>query len=599
MVELQPSCAVPGPWAKLDLRVRTTPPPVAAEAPGPAPSRSLTLFGSIRPYERSWLSRDVVAGITLAALAIPEVMGYTKIVGTPVITGLYTMLLPVVAFAIFASSRHLVVGGDSATAVILYAGIAALGIAGLQPYTPQWTALAGLAALLAAALLVLARLARLGFLADFISRTVLVGFLTGVGIQVALGQVDGMLGVPSPDVSFDRASGTLVKFWDTLKELGQTSGGTLAVSLAVLATLIVFERWIKAIPGGLVAVVGAIAVSWIFDLSSHGVSILGPVPSGLPHIGFPSGVSWSDAGRLFATSVSIVLVILAQSAATSRAYAVKYRERFVENDDLVGLSAANLAAGFSGTFVVNGSPTKTEIVDEAKSHTQVAQLTTAIVVAIVLLFLTKPLQYLPNAVLSAVVFLIGLKLVQVANMRDIWRLRRDEFWVAAITAAVVVCVGVEQGIILAIVLSVVLHVRRHYEPHDSVLTWDADGQLKLSPPEPGTVSEPGLVVYRFGVGLFYANAERLAEEVNGLVDIPSPPRWFVLQADAIDDVDYTGGKTLLELVDQLEARGIVFAVVGASAHVRKELDRFGITERIGAARYYDTLRAARDAFHAM
>jgi MFS superfamily sulfate permease-like transporter len=246
---------------------------------------------------------------------------------------------------------------------------------------------------------------------------------------------------------------------------------------------------------------------------------------------------------------------------------------------------------------VNGSPTKTEMVDEAKSHTQVAQLTTAVVVAVVLLFLTKPLQYLPNAVLSAVVFLIGLKLVQIANMRDIWRLRRDEFWVAAITAAVVVCVGVEQGIILAIVLSVVLHVRRHYAPHDSVLTWDADGQLTLSPPEPGTVSEPGLVVYRFGVGLFYANAERFAEEVNGLVDIPSPPRWFVLQADAIDDVDYTGGKTLLELVDQLEARGIVFAVVGANVHVRKELDRFGITERIGVARYYDTLRAARDAFH--
>jgi sulfate permease, SulP family len=185
------------------------------------------------------------------------------------------------------------------------------------------------------------------------------------------------------------------------------------------------------IPGGLVAVVGAIAVSWIFDVSSHGVSILGPVPSGLPHIGFPKGVSWTEASALIPVSVSMFLVILAQSAATSRAYAVKYQERFVENDDLVGLSTANLAAGFSGTFVVNGSPTKTEMVDEAKSHTQVAQLTTAAVVVIVLLFLTKPLQYLPNAVLSAVVFLIGLKLVQILNMREIWRLRKDEFWVAA------------------------------------------------------------------------------------------------------------------------------------------------------------------------
>jgi sulfate permease, SulP family len=188
--------------------------------------------------------------------------------------------------------------------------------------------------------------------------------------------------------------------------------------------------------------------------------------------------------------------------------------------------------------------------------------------------------------------------VDLPTMREIWRVRRDEFWVAAITAAVVITVGVEQGIILAIVLSVILHVRRHYAPHDSVLTWDADGQLMLKPPQPGTFSEPGLVVYRFGVGLFYANAERFAEEINGLVDVPTPPRWLVLQADAVDDVDYTGGKTLLELVDQLETRGIAFAVAGASAHVRAELDRFGVTERIGVASYFDTVRAARDAFHA-
>jgi MFS superfamily sulfate permease-like transporter len=191
------------------------------------------------------------------------------------------------------------------------------------------------------------------------------------------------------------------------------------------------------------------------------------------------------------------------------------------------------------------------------------------------------------------VFVIGLKLVSVANLRDIWRLARGEFWVAAITAAVVVTVGVEQGIIVAIVLSVILHVRRHYLPQDRVVAWDADGQLTLLPPEPGTVSEPGLIVYRFGVGLFYANAERLAEEIDCLVDVPTPPRWFVLQADAIDDVDYTGGKTLLELVTQLKSRGIVFAVAGARPHVRHELDRFGIE-----ARYFDTLRGARDAFHA-
>jgi sulfate permease, SulP family len=501
-------------------------------------------------------------------------MGYTKIAGTPVITGLYTILIPVVAFAVLGSSRHLVVGGDSATAAIMYAGIAGLGIAGVEPGSDRWLAIASLSALICSAMLVVARVARLGLLANFISRTVLVGFLTGVGIQVALGQLGGMLGTPAPHVSAQRVSGTLIKAWDTLTQLGQASGATVAVSAAVLAVLVVFDRWVKAVPGGLVAVVGAIVVSWAADLQSHGVSTLGAVPSGLPHIGLPPGVGWNTAESLFATAGSMFLVILAQSAATSRAYAVKYRERFSEDDDLLGLSAANLAAGLSGTFVVNGSPTKTEMVDEAHGRTQVAQLTMAAVVAVVLLFLTRPLQYLPNAVLSSVVFLIGIKLIDIRTMREIWRLRRDEFVVAAVTTVTVVILGVEQGIVLAIVLSLVLHVRRHYAPHD---VWS----------EP----EPGLVVYRFGVGLFYANTERLQDEIIALVDVPHPPAWLVLQADAMDDVDYTGGKALLDLQDQLQSRGIVLAVAQATDHLAHELDRFGIT-----APRFATVAAARDAF---
>ena len=570
----------------------------APQTPVKSPAGRLALFQSIRPYNRAWLSQDIVAGITLAALAVPEVMGYTKIAGTPVITGLYTLLLPVIAFAVLGSSRHLVVGGDSATAAIMFAGISSLGLAGVHPGSPQWLALAELSAVMTAVLLVVARLARLGFLANFISRTVLIGFLTGVGIQVAAGQFAGMLGISLPPESTNHwYSGTLLKVWDTLKHIGSTSGATLAVSVAVLAILILFGRWVKAIPGGLVAVVGAIAASWIFDLSAPGVAILGPVPSGLPHIGFPTGVTRGDATALVATVVSMFLVILAQSAATSRAYAVKYQERFVENDDLIGLGVANLAAGLSSTFVVNGSPTKTEMVDEARSHTQVAQLTTAAVVAIVLLFLTRPLQYLPNAVLSAVVFLIGLKLIDIRRMKEIWRLRRDEFLVAAATAVVVVMVGVEQGIVLAVLLSVILHVRRHYVPRDRVVGWTQSGGVTMSLPTPGARTEPGLVIYRFGVGLFYANVERLAEEVTGLVAVPDPPRWFVLDAEAMDDVDYTGGKAMVELAGGLEKRGIVFAIVGANPDLRHELDAFGVTEKIGAERYFDTLEEVRDAFH--
>jgi high affinity sulfate transporter 1 len=558
--------------------------------------RFVSVLEGIRPYQRGWLQADIVAGITLAALAIPEVMGYTKIAGMPVITGLYTILIPIAAFALFGSSRHLVVGADSATAAIMFAGIAGLGISGLQPATPQWVALAGLSALLAGGLLLLARVARLGFLADFLSRTVLIGFLTGVGIQVAIGQVAGMLGLPKQTSGVPFFSNDLIEFFKTLGHIGQASWSTALVSASVLAVLIVFERWIKAIPGGLVAVVGAIVASWALDLQTHGVSILGPVPSGLPSIGLPSGVSWHDAAQLLPAAVSMFLVILAQSAATSRAYAVKYNERFTENTDLVGLGLANLTAGLSGTFVVNGSPTKTEMVDEAKSHTQVAQLTTAVMVAIVLLFLTKPLQYLPNAVLSSVVFLIGVKLIAVRGMRAIYGLRPDEFWVALVTAIVVVVLGVEQGILLAIVLSLIVHVKRHFTPHDAVVRFDEQGHIRLAEPTPGTVTEPGLVIYRFPVGIFYANAVRLSEDAMRLVNVPDPPRWFVLHAEAIDDIDYTGAQTLLELADHLHQRGIVLAVAEASDDLRRELDRFGLTDKIGPDRYLDSLQDAREAF---
>jgi SulP family sulfate permease len=563
----------------------------------PQRDHRVTLLQGILPYRRSLLTRDIVAGITLAALAIPEVMGYTQIVGTPVITGLYTILIPAIAFAVLGSSRHLVVGGDSATAAILYAGIAGLGVSGLQPNSSEWLAHASLAALITAGLLLLARVARLGFLADFISRTVLVGFLTGVGIQVALGQFDGMLGVSAPDVELGRVSGAVLKFWDTLGEVPDASLTTVAVSLGVIGTLVVFERWIKAIPGGLVAVVGAIVVSWAFDLESHGVSVLGPVPSGLPSIGLPTGVGWSDVTPLLATSASMVLVILAQSAATSRAYAIKYQDHFVENNDLVGLSVANLAAGLSGTFPVNGSPTKTEMADEANSKTQVAMLSMAATVAIVLLFLTKPLQYMPNAVLSAVVFLIGIKLVAVRGMNEIRRLRVDEFVIASITAVVVVAVGVEQGILLAIVLSLLDHVRRHYRAPDAVITRDEDGRVARIPASPGARTEPGLVVYRFGVGLFYANSTRFTDEVFALVDVPEPPRWFVLLADAIDDIDFTAGKTLLELARQLADRDIVLCIAGAQS-LMSELEQFGVLDEVGSEHVFDSLDDAIAAFHA-
>ena len=311
-------------------------------------------------------------------------MGYTQIAGMPVITGLYTLLIPMALFAVFGSSRHLVVGADSATAAMLAAGLAGVAISG----SAEYVALAGILALMAAVFLILARIIGLGFLADFLSRTVLVGFLTGVGIQVALGQITGMLGV---------AGGRHGPFYQMLndwRQFEQINLTVLGLSVAMLVVIVGSKFVSKKIPGALIAVVGAIAVSWALDLKSHGVPLLGAIPSGLPTLGLPEvDWSWPLFQQLMPPAFAMFVVILAQSAATSRAYAARYNERFTENADLVGLGVANVGAGLSATFVVNGSPTKTQLVDSAGGHSQLAQLTTSLIVLMVLLFLTAPLAY--------------------------------------------------------------------------------------------------------------------------------------------------------------------------------------------------------------
>ena len=295
-------------------------------------------------------------------------MGYATIAGMPVITGLYTLLLPILLFAFFGSSRHLVVGADSATAAILATGLAGMGlVAGSSTYVQM----ASFAALIAALLLISARILRLGFIANFLSSSVLIGFLTGVGIQVAMGQVGGMFGIPS------QSGNTIEKFIETIKLIpSETQVDTLLVSVAVLGTILGLRRVNEKIPGALIAVIGAIVLSYVLDLSAKGVTTIGSVPSGLPSLGLPTDVmTTSNFWELLPVVFSIVIVILAQSAATSRAYAMKYSDKFDENVDLVGLSLANVGAGITGTFVVNGSPTKTQMVDSAGGRNQIAQLT--------------------------------------------------------------------------------------------------------------------------------------------------------------------------------------------------------------------------------
>jgi SulP family sulfate permease len=558
--------------------------PVAAERKG----WRVPLLKGLLPVNPGQVPADIFAGITLAALAIPEVMGYTKISGTPVLTGLYTILIPMTLYALFGSSRHLVVGADSATAAILASSIAAIAM----PHSDQWLALASLLALMSAGFLFLARIVRLGFLTDFLSRTVLIGFLSGVGVQVAIGEISGMLGLPAGGHS------TVSKLLNDVREIEQTNYATVAISTAVLVIILGSRKISKKIPGALIAVTGAIAASWALDFGSNGIHVLGAVQGGLPKIALPNvAIDWSLIQTLMPTAFAMFVVILAQSAATSRAYAARYNERFDENIDLVGLGLANIAAGLSGTFVVNGSPTKTQMVDSAGGQSQLAQLTTSCIVLLVLLFFTAPLAYMPTAALSAIVFLIGLELIDVKGMRKILAERPWEFWVALITAAVVCFVGVEQSILLAIVMSLVVHTRHGYLVNNMLIIPDKDRgwqQQKISRQEQAV---PGLMMYRFMHNMYYANAHLLKEEIVRLARDAQPPlSWFCIDAVAVNDVDFTAAEALRTLHGILEGEGVRLVFCELIESVREEFDRSDLTELCGKDAFFETPNAVLNAF---
>jgi sulfate permease, SulP family len=555
----------------------------------------LNLFRGLRPLQRASVVRDALAGVVLAAMDIPQVLGYTKIAGMPVVTGLYTLVLPLVAFAAFGSSRYLMVAADSATAAIFAGGVSGMA----TPAGARYVALAGIVALLTAVILLLARLLRLGFIADFLSRTVLVGFLTGVGIQVGISVLSGMLGVP---VNSRRPA---VQLWEILRELPRVHLATVAVAVAVLGFVLVLRRFAPKVPGALVAVVGAIVVSAMLDFAGRGIATIGPVAGGLPQLGLMGllslrTMSWKEMEQLITVSASCAVMILTQSAATSRIYAAKHHQEVNENNDLFGLSAANAAAALSGAFVVNGSPTQTAMMEDAGGQSQMAQVATAAVVGLVLLFLTRPLQYLPTCVLGVLVFLVALRLIDLKGLRNIQAESPQEFALAVGTAAVVVLVGVEQGIVTAMVVSLLRVVQHSYHPNSGVLIADPAVVWKMVPVGPGVVTEPGLVLYRFGAALFYANAGRFLEEVTSVVGpTPSAVRWVVVDAEAMTHVDYSAARVVMELKDSLTTAGIELAFARVAWDLRADFDRHHLTEVIGPARIFHRLHDAIAAFEGL
>ncbi|MEY3786660.1 MAG: hypothetical protein RLZ75_867 [Pseudomonadota bacterium] len=542
----------------------------------------LNLFAGLRPLSWKATIRDSIAGLTLAFMNIPQVLGYTRIAGTPPVTGLYTLLLPLLMFSIFGSSRHLVVSADSATAAIFSSGLSGMASQASEKYM----ALVGMVALLTAAFLLLARIFKLGFLADFLSRTVLVGFLTGVGFQIGIAMIGDLLGIPV------NAHKTIAQLQQIINGLNSINYPTLTISVLVVSGILGFRHFHPRLPASLFAVVAGISISYIYHFSSYGIEVIGPIPGGLPSLNFPS-VSWNDLLKLVPIALSCFVIIIAQSAATSRVFAVRHHERVNEDDDILGLSVANAAAAISGAFVVNGSPTQTAMADIAGARSQVAQLVFAFIVLLVLLFFTEPLQYLPRSVLAGIVFAIAVGLVDFRSLRDIRKESPGEFKLAIITATVVTLIGLEQGILLAIVLSLLRHVDHSYRPHTMILAPDDSGRWLPLSVTPGIESEPGLIVYRFGADLFYANDNRFIDEVRSLIELaPTPVRWFVIDASAMTDIDYSASHSLRELCEDLKRRKINLIFGRVNVYLRADMDRHRITSVISEAFIFTTLHEA-------
>ena len=542
----------------------------------------ISFLKGVIPTTRERAIGDILAGLTLAAVNIPQVLGYTRIAGTPVVTGLYTVLLPLIVFTIFCSSRHLVVAADSATAAILFGTLAHIA----TPASPHYMALISTAALLTGGFLVLARTFKLGFFADFLSRTVLIGFLAGVGVQVGIAMLGDMAGIAM------HASRTMVQAWEFMQGLLQPDLVTLGLAAIVVSAILLSRRIAPRAPVALCAVLGSIWASTTFHFARHGIAVIGPVQGGLPSFTLPH-VTWAETLTLLPVAFSCCLMVLAQSAATSRLFAERYDERVDEDADILGLAMANIAAAVTGTFVVNGSPTQTAMADRVGARSQIAQQTFAGVALLVLLFLAGQLQDLPRCVLAAIVFTIALSMIDLPALGDIRRESPGEFKLAILTAATVVVVGVEQGILLAMLLSLFRHVRHTYRPATMMLVGGTTGSWHSASATPGLETEPGLIVYRFGADLFYANHQRFVDDVRRLIkQAPSPIRWFIVDAGQITNIDYSAAQSIRNLLRDQKAQGICMIFARVTPDLRSDMDRHRISVILGEAQIFSTLHEA-------
>ena len=549
-------------------------------------------FRAVTSYRREWLVKDIVAGVVLTTLLVPQGMAYAELAGLPAITGLYTSILCLLGYAVFGPSRILVLGPDSSLGPMIAATIAPLVVAGGDP--DRAVALASVLALMTGAIMVLAAVAKLGFIADLLSKPTMIGYMNGLALTILIGQLPKLLGF-----SVD-AEGPIAELVETVKGIanGDVVPAAAVLGIAGVALILLLNRWLPAVPSVLVMVVLAIAAAAVFDLADRGVDLVGTLPKGFPPLTIPD-VKASDLGVLFAGALGISLVSLADTISTASSFAARTGQEIRGNQEMIGIGAANLAAGLFQGFPVSCSGSRTAVAERAGAKSQLTGVVGAGLIILMLVLVPGLFQDLPQPALAAVVITAALSLADLTGTARLWRQRRAEFMLSIAAFLGVALLGVLPGIAIAVALSILNVFRRTWWPYETVL-----GRVPGLPgyhdvrSYPRAAHLPGLVIVRFDAPLIFANATTFRDQIRKLAAAEPRPRWILLAAEPLTDVDTTASDMLEDLDQDLNDHGTSLVFAELKDPVRRKIERYGLDHSFEPGHFFPTIEAAVTAFQA-
>ena len=541
----------------------------------------------LRTYRREWLRSDLVAGLSVAAVALPIGIAYAQLAGFPPVVGIYSAILPPVAYALFGSSRQLIVNPDAAACAIVAATVAPLAAGDPSRYLDLSITLTFLTGVLCIA----GGIAGLGVIADFLSRPILTGYLNGIALSIIVGQLGTLLGFEVPSGGFFRTLAAVVS------RLGETHVPTFVVGLLLFVLLRVLRHRSPKMPAPLIAAALGIIMVYALGLKQQGVAVVDAVPAGFPVPRIPP-VGTSELWPLIVGACGIVLVSFCSMMSTARGFAAKNGYAIDVNQDMIALGVSDLASGFSRGFVVSGADSRTAVADSAGGKTQLTALVAAATMAVVLMFLTRPIAYLPTAALAAILVSSALGLFDVASLQRYYRISRSEFWLSVIAMLGVMTVGVLPGVLIAVGLALLKLLRLASRPHDVVLGLVQEkGDVYSAVEEEGGRTIPGLIIYRFDSSLLFFNADHFKDRVRAIIrNANTKPKWFLFDVESVPVLDITGADALEELRAELAGLGVVLAIARAKGLFRVMLDRSGVSEKIGRQHIFPTVHAGAQAF---